>query len=184
MPTRIRILLLALVAFAAVAAPAASASDRAPVRTTLPLELEIFDLHATTVCGGTWVFANVEGEWERRVYFKADGEIDYQVEAFHGRITWFTRDTGKSYTSALVNKTRIDFPEGVDLFKPVRVTVSGLHGGSFPIGGGPAGSGTLVYDGFMYATGDEGVYWATDGGPVSMSGNFETTNRRICAALA
>jgi hypothetical protein len=183
MPTRIRILLLALVAFAAVAAPTASASDRAPMRITLPLELQIFDLHATTVCGFE-VLADVDGEFERRVYFKANGEIDYQVEAFHGRITWYTRAGDKSYTSALVNRTRIDFPEGVELFKPVRVTVSGLHAGSFPIGGGPAGNGTLVYDGFMYADTDEGVFWATDGDPISTSGNFETTNRRICAALA
>ena len=70
---------------------------------------------------------------------------------------------------------RIDYPEGIELWKPARVTVTGLHGGTFPIGGGPAGKlGTLVYDATVYATDDEGFpYWFTEGGPSSMSGNFE-----------
>ena len=181
MPTRIRILLLALVAFAAVAAPTASATP--PVQDSLELELEIFDLSAATACDKD-VFANVSGVFERRLYFASDGSVDHQVENFRGQITWFTRGTGKSYTSAIVNKTRIDFPEGVDLFKPVKITVTGMHGGVFPVGGGPAGTGTLVYDGFMYAQDDDGfVYAAVEGDPVA-SGNFEATNRRICAALA
>jgi hypothetical protein len=180
---RLRILLLALVAVAAVAAPAATATP--PVSDSLDLELELFDLSATTACGGIWVFANVEGVIERRLYFASDGSVSHQIETFQGRIEWFTRDSGKSYSSALVNKVRIDFPEGTDLFKPAKITVTGMHGGVFPIGGGPAGTGTLHYDGFVYASDDAGFqYWATDGGPTSMSGNFEATNRRICAALA
>ena len=180
---RVRILLLALVAVAAVAAPAATATP--PVRDSLELELELFDLNATTACGGIWVFANLEGVFERTLYFAPDGSVDHQVETFQGRIEWFTRDTGKSYSSAISNKVRIDFPEGADLFKPAKITVTGMHGGVFPIGGGPAGTGTLRYDGFVIASDDEGFqYWFAEGGPTSMSGNFEATNRRICAALA
>jgi hypothetical protein len=187
--TRTRILLLALLALAAVAvAPTAGAQP--PVRSTFELpELELFDLSTSTVCGAD-VFANVSGTVERRLYFDRDGAVTHQIENFQGRITWFTRGTGKSYSSAIVNKVRIDFPEGADLFKPVRISVTGLHGGVFPLfidngGSGPAGSGTLVYDGFMYAQDDEGfVYWAAEGAPVSMSGNFEGAARRICNAVA
>jgi hypothetical protein len=182
MLSRIRILLLALLALAAATAPTASA--QAPLHDSLELELETFDLHATTACE-TWVFANVSGVLERRLYFTNDGAVDRQVETFRGRITWYTRGSDKAYSSAIVNKSLIEFPEGVDLFKPVRITVTGMHGGVFPIGGGPAGTGTLVYEGFMYAQDDEGfVYTAVEGDPISMSGNFEATNRRICEALA
>jgi hypothetical protein len=182
MLTRIRILLLALLAVAAVTVSTAGATP--PLQDTTPLELEIFDLHVSTACGAD-VFANVTGDLDRRVYFGKDGAVDHVIEAFHGRIEWFTRGTGKSYSNALVNRTRIDFPDGLDLFVPARLTVTGQHGGTFPIGGGPPGHGTLVYDGFVYAIDDEGFpYVATEGGPISMSGNFETTTRRICKALA
>jgi hypothetical protein len=184
MLTPFRTLLLALVAFAAVLAPTATAKG-GPVTDSLDLQLEIFDLSASTACGLD-VFANLEGTIDRRLYVGKDGKPAYQIEAFHGRIEWFTRGTGKSYSSSIVNRTRIDFVGGTDeLFTPVVVTTTGEHGGVFPIGGGPAGHGTLVYDGFWYAQDDAGfLYWATDGPPVSMSGNFETTNRRICKALS
>ena len=77
------------------------------------------------------------------------------------------------------------FPEGVDFFKPARIVVTGRHGGTFPIGGGPPGYGRLVYDGFIYSLDDEDVpYWATEGDPIATEGNFEKTTERICAALA
>jgi hypothetical protein len=185
MPTPFRVLLLALVAFAAVLAPGAATANGGPITDSLDLQLEIFDLSASTACGLD-VFANLEGTIDRRLYLDKDGKPAYQIEAFHGRIEWFTRGTGKSYSSSIVNRTRIDFVGGTDeFFTPVVVTTNGEHGGVFPIGGGPAGHGTLVYDGFWYGQDDAGfVYWATDGPPVSMSGNFETTNRRICKALS
>ena len=182
---RIRILLLAVVALGAVVAPAAVANPNGPIRSSFELpDLEIFDLDTSTACGQD-VFANVTGRVDRTLYFGRDGVPTHQIEAFHGRIEWFTRGSGKSYSQSLVNRVRIDFPEGVDLFKPATIKVTGHHGGVFPIGGGPAGNGTLDYEGFIYATDDEGfVYWATEGGPVSQSGNFTSTARRICAALA
>ena len=83
-----------------------------------------------------------------------------------------------------MNRTRVDFPEGIELFKPAHVTVTGSHGGTFPIGGGPAGHGTLEYDAFVYAVDDEGFpYWDVLGGPTSMRGDFDRTADRICAAL-
>ena len=45
----------------------------------------------------------------------------------------------------------ISYPEGIELLKPARITVVGQHGGTFPIGGGPAGTGVLVYDATIYA---------------------------------
>jgi hypothetical protein len=184
MLTPFRILLLALVAFTAVLAPTATANG-GPIADSFDLQLEIFDLSASTACD-LQVFANLDGTVDRRLYLGKDGKPAYQVEAFHGRIEWFTRGTGKSYSSSIVNRTRIDFVGGTDeFFTPVVITTTGEHGGVFPIGGGPAGHGTLVYDGFWYGSDDEGfLYWSAEGPPVSMSGNFETTNRRICKALA
>src|SRR4051812_15123149 len=186
--TRIRILLLALVACLAVLAPTAASAKGGPISDSFDLSLELFDLNATTYCGGLQIFANLDGTIDRRLYFGKDGKPAYQIEAFHGRIEWFTRGSGKSYSSSIVNRTRIDFVGGTDeFFTPVVVTTTGEHGGVFPIGGGPAGHGTLVYDGFWYGQDDEGfLYWSTESSPapVSMSGNFETTNRRICNALS
>jgi hypothetical protein len=187
--TRTRILLLALLALAAVAvAPTAGAQP--PVTSTFELpELETFDLSTSTVCGAD-VFANISGTYERRLYLDRAGAVTHQIENFRGRITWFTRGTGKSYSSAIVNKIRIDFPEGADLFKPVRITATGMHAGVFPLfvdvlDNSPAGIGTLVYDGFMYGQDSEGfVYWAAEGAPVSTSGNFDGYARRICNAVA
>ena len=184
MLNRIRIVLFALVAVAAMIAPTAGAGSNPPVRASLELELELFDLHVSTACGAD-VFANVEGRLERTLYLDKTGAPDHVIETFHGRIEWFTRGTGKSYSSSLVNRQRIDFPDGFDLFKPARITATGQHAGVFPIGGGPPGGGTLVYDAFIYAIDDDGLpYVAVEGGPVSTSGNFETTTRRICKALA
>jgi hypothetical protein len=186
MLTRTRIMLLALFAVAAVIVPTAGANPNAPVRSSFELpDLEIFDLHLTTACGGTRVFANVSGTVDRTLYFDNDGNVDHAIEALHGRITWFTRGTGTSYSSSIVNRSRIDFPEGVDFFAPATITVTGHHGGTFPIGGGPPGGGTLKYNAFIYTIGDDGFpYTAVEGDPISMSGNFEGTTRRICEALA
>ena len=182
MLNRFRIVLLVLVAFAATTASTATAAP--PLSDSLELELEIFDLDTATACGAS-VFASVSGTVERQLYLAGDGTVERQVETFRGRITWFTRDSDKSFSSAIVNRSVIEFPEGVDLFKPVRITVTGTHGGTFPTGGGPAGSGMLVYDGFMYAQDDAGfVYTAVDGAPTSANGNFEAATRRICQALA
>lgn len=84
-----------------------------------------------------------------------------------------------------MNKSVTEFPEGVDWFKPARITVTGTHGGVFPVGGGPAGGGMLVYDGFIFGQDEEGfVYTAAEGAPISSSGGFEAATQRICEALA
>jgi hypothetical protein len=180
---RFHIVLLALVAVVAATAPPATATR--PVSDSLPLDLEIFDLDTTIACDGQWVFAAVSGVLERHLHFADDGTIARQVETFKGRMTWFTRGTGKSYSAAVANTTTFEFPDGVDLFDPVRVTATGSHGGVFPIGVGPAGTGRLVYDGFVIAQEDAGfVYTMTEGAPISISGNFENATQRICDAIA
>jgi ABC-type transport system substrate-binding protein len=188
--TRLRVALLALVAIAAVTAPAASANSTPPLRSTLEMELEIFDLHLTTACGGQWVFANVSFVQERKLVFDADGVGAREVATMDGEITWFTRDSGKSYTSKLVNKTEIEYPEGIDLFAPAKVTVTVYHGNTFPVGIGLPGRGTVTYDAFVLVSGDEDElpYWDVLGDPTSMNARFAATMaenaQRICAALA
>jgi hypothetical protein len=187
---RVRVLLLAVLAIGAIAAPAASANSTPPLRSTLEMELEIFDLHLTTACGGEWVFADVSFVEERKLVFDADGVGAREVATMDGEITWFTRDSGKSYTSKLVNKTEIEYPEGVDLFAPAKVTVTVYHGNTFPVGIGLPGRGTVTYDAFVIVGGDadELPYWTVDGDPTSMNGRFAATlaenTARICAALA
>ena len=76
---------------------------------------------------------------------KRAGDAAYELDTFDGRITWLNRANGKTYSDAIRSAIHIKYPEGVELFKPARVTVTGLHGGTFPIGGGQAGLGVLVY---------------------------------------
>jgi hypothetical protein len=185
--TRIRLSLLALVAVAAVAAPAASANSTPPLRSTFAMQLEMFDLHSTTVCGAD-VFANVDFVEEKKVILGDDGVAVREIDTMDGRITWFSRITGKSYSSKLANKTQIDYPEGVDLFAPVKITVTTYHGNSFPVADPLPGRGTVTYDGFVYAE-DEGFpFIAAEGGPTWMSAGFAASmaenTARICAALA
>jgi hypothetical protein len=182
MSKRLTTTLLAVLAVVALAAPA-GATTASP---SLPeYEFEIFDLHLTTACGGTWVFANVSFTEDVKVHRDESGNVERLKITTRGEIEWFTRGTGKSYTEELYNRTVVTFPEGVDYFKPARITVTGRNGGAFPIGGGPPGHGTLVYDGFIFGLDDEDVpYWTTEGDPVSAEGNFAKETARICAALA
>jgi len=176
--------LLAVLATVALSVPAGATAAR-PAEDVLEMELEIFDLHLTTACGGPWVFADVSFRLERSVQRDRNGNVERLNETVTGEITWFTRGTGKSYTSELNSKTTVTFPEGIDWFKPAIVTVTGRHGGTFPIGGGPAGNGKLVYDGFIYGVDDDGVpYWSTEGDAIFSEGNFAQETQRICAALA
>jgi len=178
---RDRAVLLALLAVAAVAAPAAAADRNGPIRTSLELELNIYDQYLTEACG-TEVVADLSGLLEKKVVVGKTAA--HEVVTFNGQIRWIARNTGTSYSSSLVNRMQIEYPEGIELWKPARVTVIGRHGGTFPIGGGPAGKGTLVYDATVYAVDDEGFpYWFVEGDPISMSGNFERETQRICAAL-
>jgi hypothetical protein len=185
MTKRLTIALLALLAVVALAAPAGATTDPTAGSSVLEMDLEIFDLHLTSACGGAWVFADVSFRLEQTVHRDRSGNVERLKETVRGEITWFTRGTGKSYTSELDSKTIVTFPEGVDFGKPAHITVTGRNGGTFPIGGGPPGYGTLVYDGFIVTVFDDGVpYWASEGDPVSAEGNFANTTERICAALA
>jgi hypothetical protein len=184
MAKRITFFVLAALAVVAVAVPAAGARSAAPSSDRFNITLEIFDLHVSTACDAD-VFANVSGAYDRYVRRDATGAVTSVTETFLGRITWFTRGSGKSYSSSLASTTRSEFPEGLDYFKPARITVTGVNGGTFPVGDGPPGAGTLVYDGFIYGFDDEDVpYTAVDGDPILKVGDFTTTTRRICAALA
>lgn len=145
---RMLVALLALIAIAAVTAPTASANKYPPVKSSLELtDLDTFDLYVTIACGKN-VSAVISGVYEKTLVFDNDGVADHQIETFNGTIRWFT-DDGKSYSSALENRTRIDFPEGTDLSAPVKITATAYHGSTFPTGleQRPAGRGTIVWCG-------------------------------------
>jgi hypothetical protein len=181
---RIATLVFAVLAIAAVAVPAASAKPQSGDTAHLDIDLEIFDLATSTACDAD-VFANVSVSITSRIHRDRTGAVDSLDETFHGTIQWFTRGTGKSYSSNLEVLVHSEFPEGVDFFKPAKITVIGKNGGVFPIGGGPAGTGILHYDGFIYTVGDDDrPYVTTEGDPIWKVGDFTSTTNRICAALA
>jgi hypothetical protein len=181
MPT----VVLMAVALGAVAAPAATAHDERPLKESLGVAISLYDLHLSGACD-TDVTAEVTGTLEKKLYpSKVPGGPAHELDTFRGEITWSSAATGKSYTSRMRNKQLIEYPEGIDLFAPVRVTVTGRHGGTFPIGGGPPGRGILVYDASIVMVEDGGFpFWFVNGDPTFASGNFDRATERICAALS
>jgi hypothetical protein len=176
-------LVLALAAVATVVAPIAAAGAHAPLRSSEEVNLNIYDAYLSQRCG-VEVVATLSGTEVRRIYRGRDAASPArELTTFEGKITWLARATGKSYADRMSSVLHISYPEGIELFKPARVTVTGRHGGTFPIGGGPAGSGILVYDATVYAEDQGFPYWFVNGDPVFQRGTFASTTKRICAQL-
>jgi hypothetical protein len=176
-------LILALVAAAAIATPVAAAHRSTPLRSSEDVNLNIYDAHLSRQCG-LEVVATLSGTEVRRIYRGYDAASPVrELTTFDGKITWLARATGKSYTDRMSSVLHISYPQGIELFKPARVTVTGRHGGTFPIGGGPAGTGILVYDATVYAEDQGFPYWFVNGDAVVQRGTFSWTTRRICAQL-
>jgi hypothetical protein len=185
--TRLARTLALLLAVAAIAPMAASAATthKKPLRSSLEIpELNIYDAHLSQKCGFD-VVATLSGEQERTIWTgRRPTDPAHEIARFDGRIEWLNEANGKTYADGMRNTLHIRYPQGIELFKPAKVTVTGSHGGTFPIGGGPAGTGVLVYDATIYAIDDEGfTYWSVDGDPKLTVGNFKGTAKRICAAL-
>ena len=181
---RTLLLLLALAALAAVVAPAASAGGQAPLRSSEKVELNIYDAYLSQQCG-VEVVATLSGTERRTIYRgRTATSPAHELTTFDGRITWLARATGKTYTDRMASLLHISYPEGIEIWKPARVTVTGQHGGTFPIGGGPAGTGVLVYDATIYAEDQGFPYWFVNGDPIVQRGTFDWTTKRICARLA
>jgi hypothetical protein len=178
------LLLLILAIAATVVAPAASAHrGTPPLRSTERVELNIYDAYLSQQCG-IEVVATLSGVERRTVYRGREATSPArEVTTFDGRIRWEARESGKTYADRLDSVLHIAYPEGIELFKPAKVTVVGQHGGTFPIGGGPAGTGILVYDATVYAEADGFPYWFVNGDPTFQRGTFAWTAKRICARL-
>jgi hypothetical protein len=102
-----------------------------------------------------------------------------------GEITWYAPATGKTYSDELHNRSRIEYPQGVDDWPaPAHVTVTGSHGGTFPVGDGPPGQGKFEYEAQIYSVDPDGFpYIFVDSEPTWTGGNFDRANEKICAAL-
>jgi hypothetical protein len=179
---RMGVLLLALLASAAMTASTAGAQRPLERSFELP-EITSSDAHLSAACGVD-VSASFSGVYEEKLFRGKDGAVDHQVDSFDGRVTWST-EGGNAYSSEINSKMTVEYPDGFDLFDPARVTVTGRNGGIVLIGGTPPpGSGTLVFDGFVFSIDEEGfALWAVEGDPIEASGNFEQMTERICAAL-
>jgi hypothetical protein len=175
---------LALAAVAAVAVPAADAQRVQPLRSSLTMSLDIYDQYLTGACGFE-VSADVDFTERRTVFPGADSASPAsELATYDGTITWNARERAKTYTSPLKVALTIAYPQGIDLFKPARVTVVGSNGGTFPIGGGPPGLGVLVYNATIYSVDQGFPYWFVEGDPISKLGLFDFTTHRICSALS
>jgi hypothetical protein len=174
---------LVLAAIAVAAAPGASARKNPPLRSTETFTLDIYDSYLSTACG-VEVVANLTVTERRNVFLGADeASPASEITTYDGEITWLARASGATYSDKLKSTLTIAYPQGIELWKPARVAVVGRNGGTFPIGGGPAGTGLLVYDATVYASDQGFPYWFTESDPVYKLGFFDLATRRICAAL-
>jgi hypothetical protein len=147
------------------------------------MNLEIYDSYLSRACG-LEVFANVGFTEVRNVFLgETTASPARELATYDGDIKWFVRESGKSYSDKLKSVLNISYPQGIELWAPARVTVIGRHGGTFPIGGGPAGTGVLVYDATVNAEDGGFPYWFVNGEAVARLGTFDFTTQRICAAL-
>ena len=177
---------VALVAFAAVTAPTADARPSEKLRQSFVIErLDIYDSFLSNACGTT-VTAVISGDQERKIVLGKNGRVAAREnKTFDGQIQWYSEATGKSYSSRLKNKSEIEYPQGIELFLPAHVTVTGSNGGTFPVDDGPPGHGKFEYDAVIYAIDDEGFpYHFVDGEPTWTGPQFDKATARICAALA
>jgi hypothetical protein len=181
--SRMLALVLLLAAIAVAAAPGASAHKNPKLRFTETFTLNIYDAYLSSACG-VEVVAMLTATEERTVFPGADEDSPASERAtYDGEITWLAPASGATYSDTLKSRLTIEYPQGIGIWKPARVTVEGRNGGTFPIGGGPAGKGTLVYDATVYAQHQGFAYWFVNGDPVEEHGNFDRTDERICAAL-
>jgi hypothetical protein len=177
---------LAVVAVLAVIAPTANAGKDRTIRGSYTFEnLQVGDSYLSNACG-FGVDAFVSGTLDGKLVLGTERNPEaHETLKFDGEITWFAESTGKSYTDEARSTSRIEFPEGVDDYGlPAHVTVTGSHGGLFPVGDGPPGHGRFEYDaGFLIGLPDELPFvFATSEGTWDGRG-FERATEKICAKL-
>jgi hypothetical protein len=177
---------LAIVAVLAVIAPTANAGKDRTIRGSYTFQnLEVYDSYLTNACG-FHVGAFVSGTLDGKLVLGTERHPEaHETLRFDGEIRWFAESTGKTYTDEAHNISRIDFPEGVDEYGlPAHVTVTGSHGGLFPVGDGPPGYGRFEYDaGFLTGGPDELPFvFATSEGTWDGK-SFDRASEKICAKL-
>jgi hypothetical protein len=181
------LLALGAVAVAAVLAPTANAAPDRKLEYSFHLdELNIYDPYLTNACGFE-VVGLVSGDFERKLELpKGKSVAARETSKFRGNMTWINRATGRSYSDKVENTSKIEYPQGIDLWLPAHVTVTGSHGGTFPVGDGPPGPGRFEYDAVIYATDWETgfPYIFVDGQPTWTGKSFDRATEKVCAALA
>jgi hypothetical protein len=176
---------LALVSLAAVIAPTANAGPDRTLRSSFHIdELNIYDPVLSNACGFE-VVALITGDVERKLELGNGKRIAaHETKKFDGTITWIARASGKTYTDKIENRSKIEYPQGIDLFVSAHVTVTGSHGGTFPVAGGPPGNGKFEYDAQIYAIDDEGFPYIFETSEPTWTGrSFDRATEKICARL-
>jgi len=178
---------LAVVAVLAVIAPTANAGKDRTISQSLTLDrLQIVDSWLTNACGFE-VGAYVSGTLDGKLVLGTDRKpAAHETLKFDGHITWFAEERGTTYTDEIQNTSKIEFPEGVDDFGlPAHVTVTGSHGGTFPVGDGPPGHGRFEYEaGFLIGGPDDLPFVFATGEGTWDGKSFERATGKICAKLS
>ena len=131
--------------------------------------------------------ATVNGTFDGKLVLGTDRKpAAHETLKFNGHITWIAEESGKTYSDEIENTSKIEYPEGVDDFGlPAHVTVTGSHGGTFPVGDGPPGHGKFEYEaGFLIGGPDDLPFvFATSEGTWDGK-SFERATEKICAKLS
>lgn len=178
---------LAVVAVLAVIAPTANAGKERIIQNSYTFDqLRIGDGYLSNACG-FYVEAYVSGTLDGKLVLGTDrNPMAHETLKFEGQITWFAESTGKSYADDIRNTSKIDFPEGVGEYGlPAHVTVTGSHGGTFPVGDGPPGHGRFEYDAGFLPGALDGLPFVFAVGEGSWDAkSFDRTTDKVCAALS
>ena len=177
---------VAVVAVLAVIAPTANAGPDRTITGSIHFdELGLSDAWLSEACGFE-VVAVFAGDIERKLVVGNGRKVAArETQTVDGTITWIARESGRSISDKIENRSRVEYPEGVDSFPlPAHVTVTGSHGGTFPFGGGPPGNGKFEYDAQVYsgAPGELPYYFAVSE-PTWDGKSFERATAKVCASL-
>lgn len=168
--------LAAALATGALILPAAAPAGP-PLTDRYPVEAEFDSVELSDACGLPVTIAFV-GTFAIKVFTAPDGSVR-EIDTQPGTKVTFSSATGSSalpFSASL----HADYPEGVAIGAPARLSLTGRSFGTDDLAG--PGSGRLVLEGTVVAV-EDGFPFTRFTELISTSGQFTRDTARICAAL-